>query len=91
LQSVFPITIFIITLLLKLKNMETVTVQLLNQKALKLLKQLEELNLIKIMEDSNLKPTQKLSDLFAGKLSDEAAAALHQHVKQTRAEWERDI
>ncbi len=70
--------------------METVIVQLLNKKSLKLLKQLEELNLIKVMDSANT-PIQKLSDRFAGKLSNEAAEALHNHVKQTREEWERDI
>jgi|GEM_PF-252883 hypothetical protein len=78
--------------------METVTVQLLNQKALKLLKQLEELNLIKVTENETPKPEKlsdqfqgKLSDRFYGKLSDKTAKALQKHVKKGRDEWERDI
>ena len=70
--------------------METVTVLLLNKKALNLLKQLEELNLIKLLEE-NADPDQKLSDRFAGKLSDDTAEKLHKYVKQSREEWERDI
>ncbi len=68
--------------------METVTVQLLNQKALKLLKQLEELNLIKVTENEAPKP-EKLSDQFRGKLSAKTAKALQKHVAQSRNEWER--
>lgn len=70
--------------------METVTIQLLNKRALKLLKELEELHLIKVTEVPK-KQTQSLSDRFAGKLSNDAAKALHQHVKTLRDEWERDI
>jgi hypothetical protein len=70
--------------------METLTIQLLNHKAFKLLKELEELHLIKMLENKN-SSNSKLSDRFEGKLSDEAADALRNHVKQVREEWDRNI
>lgn len=70
--------------------MQTVLIELLNEKALKLLKELEELRLIKVIANKR-KSTQSLSDRFAGKLSDTAAESLHQHIKKSREEWERDI
>ena len=60
------------------------------KKALKLLKELEELQLIKLISTEQ-ESVKSISDRFAGKLSDKAAASLHQHVKNTREEWERDI
>lgn len=74
--------------------METVSVQLLNKKSIKLLKQLEELHLIKVIDDITApkkSATQKLSDRFEGKLSDDDAKVLHQHIKQIRSEWDRAI
>ena len=68
--------------------METVTVQLLNKQALKLLMQLQELNLIKVTENNGAS-TQKLSDQFRGKLSNEVAEALQKHVSESRNEWDR--
>ncbi len=68
--------------------METVTVELINQKALKLLKDLEELNLIRVSETTAV-PKQKLSEQFRGKLSNETAEELHRHVIESRNEWER--
>lgn len=71
------------------KNMEVITVQLLNKKAMKLLKELEDLHLIKLGEIKGPSSDIKLSELFRGKLSDETAEALHKHVTQSRDEWER--
>ncbi len=70
--------------------MDTIKVQLLNLKALPLLKQLEELNLIKLMDDSNpLVSSQKLSEQFRGKLSSKTVDALQKYVTQSRNEWDR--
>lgn len=68
--------------------MEIVTIQLLNKQSLKLLKQLEELHLIKLMDDK-IAPVQKLSEQFRGKLSSETAEALQKHVAESRNEWDR--
>lgn len=46
--------------------METVLVQINNKKAYKLLEDLEDLNIIKVL-NKNIEPKQKLSEKYAGK------------------------
>ena len=66
--------------------METVLVQINNIKAYKLLEDLEELNIIKVLKKSIL-PQQKLSEKYAGKLPMEVADELQEYVTQSRNEW----
>ncbi|MDQ6609292.1 MAG: hypothetical protein M3Y85_05675 [Bacteroidota bacterium] len=66
--------------------METIIVQITNNKALKLLQELEELNLIKLLKNKT-DTSQKLSEKYAGKLSDATVDKLQQHLKQSRDEW----
>ena len=66
--------------------METVLVQINNIKAYKLLEDLEELNIIKVLKKSIL-PQQKLSEKYAGKLPMEVADELQDYVTQSRNEW----
>lgn len=70
--------------------METVVIQLTHHKALKLLLDLEDLHLIRVLK-KNVQTEQKLSDKYAGKLPAEVGEQLQQYVTQSRAEWERDI
>jgi len=70
--------------------MEILTIQITNQKALKLLMDLEELSLIKVLKKIE-QPQQKLSDKYAGKLPAVIAAQLQQHINESRTEWERNI
>ena len=71
--------------------METVLLQITNQKAYKMLANLEELELIKVLK-KNLEPQQKLSEKYAGKLPSEVADELQNYVAQSRNEWNsRDI
>ncbi len=70
--------------------METVTIELLNEKAYGLLKDLEDLHLIRLVENDH-KSNASLSDRFEGKLSNEAADAMRKHVEQVRQEWDRGI
>jgi len=70
--------------------MEILTIQITNQKALKLLMDLEELSLIKVLKKIE-QPQQKLSDKYAGKLPAGIAAQLQQHINESRTEWERNI
>jgi hypothetical protein len=63
--------------------MQTIKVQINNERAIKLLQELEELKLIKLIK-SKKKPIK-----ITGKLSDKAAKALHRHIRKTRADWER--
>jgi hypothetical protein len=68
--------------------METITIQLLNDHALKLIKQLEELHLIKLVEKKD-SGSQKLSEILRGKLSEKSAEALQKYVSESRNEWNR--
>lgn len=71
--------------------METVTIQINNQRAYKLLEELEALNLLKVIR-KNVKTPQKLSDKYAGKLSAEVAQELQAYVAKGRETWgESDI
>jgi hypothetical protein len=67
--------------------METIIIQLTNQKALKLLKELEELNLIRLLQKKgSLRRGRSVK--YAGKLSDSGAGKLHEQITRSREEWE---
>ncbi len=66
--------------------METVLVQIYNNKAYKLLEDLEDLQIIKVLKKS-IQPQQKLSEKYAGKLPSEIADELQNYVTQSRDEW----
>lgn len=68
--------------------METLTIQLLNTKAFKLLQELEELNLIKMVKDQT-NSKKKLSEQFRGKLSVKTVETLQKKIAQSRKEWDR--
>jgi hypothetical protein len=63
--------------------MKTTLVQPTNNKAYRLLKDLEEK-----MPKKGIKPYQKLSEKYAGKLPNHIADELRRYVKQSRQEWE---
>ena len=66
--------------------METVLVQINNNKAYKLLQDLEDLDIIKVLNKTS-KPNQSLSEKYAGKLPPDVASDLQNHVNQSRDEW----
>ncbi len=66
--------------------METVLVQINNSKAYRLLKDLEDLHIIKVLKKS-IQPQQKLSEKYAGKLPADVADELQKYVTQSRNEW----
>ena len=72
--------------------MDMMLIQLTNQKAIGLLHELEELNLIKVLEEK-IAPKQKLSERFAGSLNltDKQYTDFQTYLTQSRNEWERDI
>ena len=71
--------------------METVLIQINNIKAYKLLEDLEDMQIIKVLKKSTL-PQQKLSEKYAGKLPSDIADELQNYVTQSRNEWNnRDI
>ncbi|MVN21711.1 hypothetical protein [Mucilaginibacter arboris] len=67
--------------------MDTMLIQLTNQKAAGLLRELEELNLIKVLEENRLDEKTKLSDKYRGIISKEEGEKLNGHIQQMRSEW----
>lgn len=63
--------------------METVLIQINNVKAYKLLEDLEDLHIIKVLKKST-EPSQKLSEKYAGKLPSDVADELQNYVTQSR-------
>ena len=71
--------------------METITIKIRDNKALKLIQDLESLNLIQVIKtSSSKKPSQKLSDMMAGSISQKQADLMHEELKKNRSEWDRD-
>ena len=68
--------------------METVLVQINNSKAYRLLQDLEDLHIIKLLKKS-IQPQQKLSEKYAGKLPTHVADELQTYVTQSRNEWNK--
>lgn len=66
--------------------MKTVLVQINSNKAYRLLEDLENLNILKVL-NKNVLPKQKLSEKYAGKLPSDIADELQDHVTQSRNEW----
>lgn len=66
--------------------METVLIQINNNKAYKLLDDLEDLQIIKVLKKS-IQPQQKLSEKYAGKLPSEIADEIQNFVNESRNEW----
>lgn len=67
--------------------MDTLLIQVTNQKAIGLLHELEELHLIKVLKGNVSPPRIKLSDKYKGIISKEEGKELNEHVKQMRNEW----
>jgi len=67
--------------------METMLIQVTNQKAVGLLHELEELNLIKVLKENVSVDKPKLSDKYRGMLSKKEGEKLNEHIKQMRSEW----
>lgn len=70
--------------------MQIITVELINDNALTLLQQLEQLNILRLVaikKQSTEQPKRK----WAGSISKETATKMLQYVEQSRNEWERNI
>jgi hypothetical protein len=67
--------------------MDTMLIQLTNQKAAGLLHELEELHLIKVLQENISKDKSKLSDKYKGSISKEQGQQLNEHIQQMRSEW----
>lgn len=67
--------------------MDTMLIQLTNQKAVGLMHELEELKLIKVLKQNIASPAIKLSDKYKGIISKEQGQKLNEHIQQMRSEW----
>lgn len=70
-------------------DMQVITVELLNDDALALLRQLEQLNILRLI--SSDKKKSKPKRLWAGSISKETAIKMLEHTQESRSEWERSI
>ncbi|RRN76566.1 hypothetical protein EIM50_24035 [Pseudoxanthomonas sp. SGD-10] len=74
--------------------MQTVLLEIKNDKAYQLLKDLEDLKIIKVLNRATKTDKQlPLSEQFAGslKLSEEDYDRFQQHLNEVRNEWDRNI
>lgn len=68
--------------------METVIVELKSNKAMKLLKDLESMDLIKIHQHERISEAKDKASKYKGSISKESADQLLKHVEEMRNEWE---
>ncbi|WAC10277.1 hypothetical protein [Dyadobacter pollutisoli] len=66
--------------------METLVVELTHKNALRLLRDLEEMNIIRL-HDSTESDSKKLSEKYRGVLSKEESHDLSRHIGESRDEW----
>jgi hypothetical protein len=71
--------------------MQTVTIKINNAHALKLIEDLEAMNLIEVIKNTIIPDKKKLSERLAGSITSEQAAQMHDELKNMRNEWNRDI
>ena len=72
--------------------MQAITVQINKAKALRLLQDLEDLDLIKILSSKKTeKKSSNLSASLAGCISKKEAIAFQQQIEKMRSEWERNF
>ena len=67
--------------------METLTIELNNRKTFSILKELEELSLLRIVK--RRPRTNNMADLLSNCISNEQAILMNDELKQMREGWER--
>ena len=65
----------------------TLLIELTNQKAIGLLREMEELNLIRVVKDTTAQSKPKLSEKYRGIITREDGASLKNHAIEMRNEW----
>ena len=73
----------------RIKMTQTVTIDILNQKAIKLLKELENLHLIRLRKDKNqsdatIFPVAK----YKGKMKKQSLTEIDEQLKELRSAWD---
>ncbi len=69
----------------------TVNIKVLNEKAMKLLEELEDLQLIKVLDKKMPRNKTNMSEKLAGSLTKEQAEQMDKELQEMRSEWQRDI
>ena len=69
---------------------KTMLIEITDQKAVKLLHELEEQNLIKVIQENVTSIKTKLSHKYRGVFSKEDAKSFNDHSQQMRKEWENN-
>jgi hypothetical protein len=87
----FRLLKFYFKICLKGYKMDTLTIKVRDSKTLKLIRDLESLNLIQVVNNPQQKPAKKLSAEITGGISEEQANSMRKELQQIRNEWERDI
>lgn len=67
--------------------MDTVLIELTNQKAMGLLHELEELHLIKVLKENADMDKRKMSEKYKGIITKSQGENLDNHINQMRTEW----
>jgi hypothetical protein len=66
-------------------------IQLTNQNAVNLLRELEKLHLIKVIKEDIKPETPRLSEKYKGIISKQEGQKLNEHIEQMRSEWDNNI
>jgi hypothetical protein len=67
--------------------MKTVLIEIKNPKAIALLHELEELNILKIVKESLLNKKIKLSEKYRGVFTEEDTRNFDEYTNKSRKEW----
>ena len=70
--------------------MDTVVIQITSPRTMNLLRELEELHLLKVLKEASPE-LKRLSDKYAGKLPSGIASDLQKHIETGRNEWDSNI
>ena len=71
--------------------MQTLTIDVESPQAIRLLEDLEALNLIRVVSRSSKSVSGKISEKFYGSISDEQAEKMREELRQVHSEWDRAI
>ncbi len=71
--------------------MTQLTIEISDNKTLKLIEDLESLKLIRVLRGKAKTNKKKLSERLAGSLSSSEAKEWNKELEKMRGEWERDI
>ena len=71
--------------------MQTLTINVISPKAIKLLEDLEALDLIKVINRIGSESESKISEKLYGSITDEQAKRMNEELSQMRNEWSKNI